>query len=399
MKNNILYTTIAALLFLLGISACRKMDDFKDKYLGNGAITYAGKIDSVKACPGDGRIMLKGLMIADPKIVQLRIYWDNKSDSLIIPITRTSGVDTIKAILSNMPESVKSFALVTVDKYGNKSIEVNITGRIYGAIYKSSLLNRTIQQAELKGDSVLLDWNTIDPSTGAIASELLYTDKDNAIQKKIIKRADLKTVLSNYKAGTTFNYRTLFQPDTLAIDTFYTAYKNVGVKYEITKQYIKNPGPKFLNSSSNGRWQILADWYTSADVKNAGGFGGIDDASWLAVHPAMSMEAGWGLPAVPNGKIYQTVTLPAGRYLFEALAGDCADGISKYITVAAATTLPDIANVPAQALKYMSIIKNTTNQLTFELTEATQVSIGFQAKLPDTGTFIKIFSVKLYSLP
>ena len=97
MKTATSYLTIL-LCIVATVGACRKMDDYKDKYLSGGSITYAGKIDSVKAHPGDGRIMLSGLLIADPKITLLRIYWNNYADSFSLPITRTTGVDTIKGI-------------------------------------------------------------------------------------------------------------------------------------------------------------------------------------------------------------------------------------------------------------------------------------------------------------
>ena len=392
--------TTPALFFclLLAMVACRKMDDYKEKFLGNGAITYAGKIDSVKAHPGDGRLMISGLLIADPKITELRIYWNNKADSLVVPVTRTSGVDTIRAILNNMEEAVKSFTLVTFDKYGNKSVEVNVAGRVYGAVYKSLLLNRTVKLAEMAGDSVTIQWNVLDASTGALGSQLEFTDNSNATKKVYATRADTKTVLKNFKAGTKFSYRTVFLPDTLAIDTFYSSYQSIGVRAEVTAQYLKNPGPSFKSSDGGtDRWRIPADWIVSNDVKNAGGKGGLDAGSWLP-GPSLSMEAGWGLPAVPNGKIYQTVTLPAGRYSFEFVTGDC-DGGEKYVSVAKGTTLPDIANVATGTLAKDGFVKNATNVLRFELTEATQVSIGFQGKMPDTNTFFKVFSVKLFSLP
>ena len=81
MKTAKLYLTIS-LCIMAALGACRKMDDYKDKFLGDGSLTYAGKIDSVKAHPGDGRIMLSGLLIADPKITEMRIYWNNKATGI-----------------------------------------------------------------------------------------------------------------------------------------------------------------------------------------------------------------------------------------------------------------------------------------------------------------------------
>ncbi|OQP66515.1 hypothetical protein A3860_13600 [Niastella vici] len=391
-------------ILILGIiavtAACRKMDDYKDKYLSSGSITYAGKIDSVKAHPGDGRIMLSGLLIADPKITELRIYWNNYADSFKLPITRTPNVDTIKAFLNKMEEGVKTYTLVTFDKYGNRSVAVTITGRVYGDVYRSLLLNRTIKDGLFVGDSVSLEWNVLDASTGALGCELQYTDKSNNLQKLFVKRTDTRTVLTNYQYGTKFSYRTLFLPDSLAIDTFYSKYQDVEVKADITSFYIKNAGTNFANSDGgNGRWQTPADWTTTDDVRNGGNnIGGLDAAGWLP-SKALSLEAWWGMTPIPNGKIYQTFTLPAGKYALIVTAGDCSTGGTKYITVAQGTSLPDIGNVPAQALAYTLINKYTDNTLSFTLTGSSPVAIGLQAGMTAEGNYMKAFKVRLMRYP
>lgn len=385
---------------IAALAACRKMDDYKDKYLSGGSITYAGKIDSVKAHPGDGRIMLSGLLIADPKITELHIYWNNKADSFVLPVTRTTGVDTVRPILNNMEEGVKTFTLITFDKYGNRSVDVTITGRIYGDTYKSLLLNRTIKEGLNAGDSVTLNWNVLDASTGGLGCELRYTDNSNNLKTVFVKRTDTRTVLNNYKFGSKFNYRTLFLPDTLAIDTFYSQYQEVDVKADVTPLYIKNAGTGFANSDGGtGRWQTPADWITTADVRNGGNdIGGLDAGSWLS-SKALSIEAWWGMTAIPNGKIYQTFTLPAGKYALTVTAGDCSNGGTKYITVAPGTSLPDIENVPATAITYKTIVKNSDNTLNFTLTDASPVAIGLQANMLAEGNYLKAYKVRLMRLP
>jgi hypothetical protein len=399
MKTYRSYIIILCIITALG--ACRKMDDYKDKFLGDGSITYAGKIDSVKAHPGDGRIMLSGLLIADPKITELRIYWNNKTDSFVLPITRTAGVDTVRPILNKMVEGVKTFTINTFDKYGNRSVDVTITGRIYGDIYKSLLLNRTIKDGLNAGDSVTLDWNVLDASTGGLGCELRYTDNSNILKTVFVKRTVTQTVLKNYKLGSKFSYRTLFLPDTLAIDTFYSKFQDVDVKADVTPLYIKNAGIWFTNSDGgNGRWQTPADWITTADVRNGGSnIGGLDAGSWLLPRNALSIEAWWGMTAIPNGKIYQTFTLPAGKYVLTVTSGDCSTGGTKYITVANGTSLPDIGNVPAQALAYTTITKDADNILNFTLTGATPVAIGIQAGMLAEGNYMKVFKVRLMRFP
>ncbi|WP_165760430.1 DUF4998 domain-containing protein [Niastella populi] len=400
MKTTQSYVTILLSIAVV-LVACRKMDDYKDKYLSGGSITYTGKIDSVKAHPGDGRIMLSGLLIADPKITEMRIYWNNRTDSFVLPVNRTAGVDTVRAILKNMEEGVKTFTLVTIDKYGNRSVNVTITGRIFGEVYKSLLLNRTLKDGLFAGDSVSLDWNILDASTGALGSELKYTDNSDNVQTAFVNRTDSKTVLKNYKFGTTFQYRTLYLPDTLAIDTFYSQYQHVTVKADVTGVYLKNAGPGFANSDGGtGRWQTPADWITTPDVRNGGNdIGGLDNGSWLP-SKALSIEAWSGMPPVPNGKIYQTFALPAGKYILTVTAGDCSSGGIKYITVAPGASLPDIGDVPTSAIAYRTIAKNTDNTLEFTVTGAsTQVSVGLQADMTGTNNYMKAFKVRLMKLP
>jgi hypothetical protein len=343
--------------------------------------------------------MLSGLLIADPKITELRIYWNNKADSFVLPVTRSANIDTVRPILNKMEEGVKTFTINTFDKLGNRSVDVTITGRVFGEVYKSLLLNRTIKDGLNAGDSVTLDWNVQDASTGALGCEIRYTDNVNTVKTVFVKRTDTRTVLPNYKLGSKFNYRTLFLPDTLAIDTFYSKYQDVEVKADITPLYIKNAGPGFANSAGGtNRGQTPADWITTADVRNTGGdIGGLDAGGWLPSN-ALSIEAWWGMPAIPNGKIYQTFTLPAGKYVLTVTAGDN-NGAPEYITVATGTTLPDIGNVPAQALAYTTITKNSDNILNFTLASASPVAIGLQAGLTAEGNYLKVFKVRLMRYP
>jgi hypothetical protein len=128
--------------------------------------------------------------------------------------------------------------------------------------------------------------------------------------------------------------------------------------------------------------------------------GGVDLGGWLPFACALSMES-WdaGQPLIPNGKIYQTVTLPAGKFTLVVTTSDCSDNGTKYITVATGNTLPDIDNVLTTALAYKSMSKWTDNVVKFELANSREVSIGFQAKFTAFQSFLKINKVKLYYTP
>lgn len=397
MNRNIIY--ICLLMALL--TACSKSDDYKDRFITNGGeIIYVGKIDSLRIKSGNRRVLVSGLISPDPKVTFCRIYWDNKADSVSVPVVHSGKADSLNYILTGLKEGRHTFDLITFDASGNRSVTVSASGAVYGERYEASLVNRPVLSGELLASgNASIAWGEFDLSSGARASVISYTKTDGSTAVVTSKVTENTTVLPAFKPGTKYSYRTMYLPDSASIDTFYTAWQSVGVKTDITSQYVKNAGPNFTNTAGgNDRWRTPADWVTTADVRNANGIGGLDAGSWLP-SVALSMEAGWGLPAVNNGKIYQTFTLPAGRYALEAVTGDCSDAGNKYLSVVKGTSLADIDQVVSGSLAYASLVRNATNKITFELTASTEVSIGAQAKLPDTGTFFKIFNVKLYSMP
>lgn len=395
-KNKyFLFWGLTATMLAVGFSACSEMDDYKD-YVEGGEITYTGKIEDVEAHPGHNRILLTGLLKSDPKITAVKLYWNSKDDSLITPINRTSAVDTVRLLLENMEENVHNFTFYTVDAQGNLSIPENQTGKVYGDRYLASLNNRLIESAEMTDTGVVVNWAEAGYLDGLIATEVLYTD-ENDNQFSIFQDANSdedEMILKGYKSGTTFSYRSLFMPDTMAIDTFYTSYNVQGVLAEITGQYIVNAGDPFEYSSWDGsRWGILADWITNDAIKNANGYGGYESRSGVG---NISMEAGWGLPAARNGKIYQAIDLPAGNYSFEIDLGTNGSGGTKYIVAGSGNELPDFDDVPELALAYADV---SLEEISFELSEPTTVAIGFVCDLPGDGEYCKISAVRLYSLP
>jgi hypothetical protein len=388
------------ILFVLAVTTvcCSKWDDYK-KYTATGETTYTGKMDSVKIYPGRLRVKLTGLLPADPNITQCKISW-NGNDSIVYAITKGTGVDTFNKII-NVPEGVNSFTIQTFDARGNGSLITNAVGAAYGPKYESGLVNRPVARAEvLSNGSAQVTWDNFDTTSGAKNTVISYTTSSNATAKVTIPVSEAITTLPNFKAGTSIILATQYVPVVTAIDSFYSAAQTVGVMYDITSQYIPNAGINFTNSDGgNGRWQTPANWTTTADVRNGGNdIGGLDAGSWLPSN-ALSIEAWWGMTPIPNGKVYQTFTLPAGKYTFIATAGDCSSGGTKYVTVASGSMLPDIGNVPTAALAYKTIDKYADNKLNFTLTGPTQVSVGIQAGMTAEGNYMKVFKVRLYGTP
>ena len=211
------------LLFATALISCSKWNEF-EKYTENGAIIYAGKLDSVKISSGKGRVKLTGILRPDPKIVKCRIFWNGGKDSveyMLPPIT--TGLRLFDQTF-NVSEGVKSFTVYTYDKDGNKSVSASAIGTSYGDIYRRRLLNRPIGSVIFASNNTTINWEQTDLSTGIQGTETEYVVGNSTLTIST-PVSQSTTVLNSFNSQTTkFRYRTIFKPEANCIDTFATAY-------------------------------------------------------------------------------------------------------------------------------------------------------------------------------
>lgn len=217
MKKNILLLLFISVVATL---ACTKMDDYK-KYTNGKELAYAGKADSLRAFPGKNRIKLSWRLVSDPKITKAKIYWNNRADSLEIAIKRTNGVDTINVILDKMKEGNYSFEVVTIHDDQIRSVPAYVSGRVFGQNYEVTLLNRGIQStAYLTNNGYRMNWGLMEGT--ALGVDITYEKTNGTITNYRIPTTENVTTLATVKRPSQVYYRTLFKPDTLSIDTFYS---------------------------------------------------------------------------------------------------------------------------------------------------------------------------------
>jgi hypothetical protein len=413
MKHNILNRLFkhSRLLLLammtISLASCEKADKYKE-FVKDGEISYIGKLDSVKVYSGKNRVMIKGMITSDPKIVECRVFWNNKKDSLVIPVTKEMIADTIHRFVNITNEGFQNFVIYTYDAAGNRSIPVNTSGRTYGSRYQAGLTNRDITDAKTDETTGIttVNWLGMDRLTGVFATDITYTKLNNQSATVRIPIDSSRIALKDFKYGSTINYKTLFLPDTISVDTFYSAVSTrqivapAFIKINVTNTYLKNTGGNFSRSTwDNSRWGLVADWTTSAGAKNVNNtYGSYEFRNGSGM---ISFEAGWGLPGITEALIYQTVSLPAGTYSFEANGLDQNAGGTRYIAVGAGSSLPLVANIPTAAIKYGILNPQpatATVKLEFTLTQTTQVSIGFAATMAANGYYTKIGNVRLYTI-
>jgi hypothetical protein len=209
-------------------AACTKMDATYKQYVVPGGLTYAGKATSPKAYSGLNRIKIAWLRGSDPSVVKAKIYWNNFADSLAMDIPETG--DTVSVMIDNLLEKNYTFVIRTYDQKGNSSIPVEVVGGSYGEKYQAQLLTRPVNSTVINNKGKLtINWGGADVSNGAYASEVKYTDVSGKVKTQIFP-VELKTSdILDIKPNTGYEFRTIFRPDSLSIDNFYTSYSDGGI--------------------------------------------------------------------------------------------------------------------------------------------------------------------------
>ena len=231
---------IWVLLIMLGagLVACSKMDSTYEEFIRDGERIYIGRADSVTVQSGFKRIQLSWLAISDPKVSGATVYWNNRTLSKEVEIKKTQGVDSLKLLLTEMPEGDYAFEIVTHDKNGNFSMPVSVIGKVYGDQYISSLSNRTIEEVVLEKQQLKIVWGK--PEASLVSGQLKYTDLTGIVHDMHVPADQNITVLDNYKSDVGFEYQDLYRPDVASIDIIPTAVKKVKLRLNENIQLDRN---------------------------------------------------------------------------------------------------------------------------------------------------------------
>jgi hypothetical protein len=398
-KNKPFYIVPLVGILAALLLGCNDMDDYKD-YIKDGEISYTGRIVGVTMYPGYERIKIAGLLVSDPKIVKVKLFWNNNADSAEADVVRSEGIDVVTFLLEDLPENVYNFVLYTIDSEGNYSVPVNRTGTVYGERYRLSLTNRIVKSTIPSDSGLTVLWGETNYLEGLQYTEIVYTAndglQDTLYQLPLGKDDSIRVdtlFLPDYKLESPVYYRSLFKPVDLSIDLFATDYRILKQREDITVQYMANTSSPFTYSSWDAtRWGILENWVTTDPVKNHNGYGGYE--LYAGGKQLLTFDALSGAPAIENGKIYQAMTLPAGSYIFEVDVVTNSISGTKYMAINAGTELSNVDKVESEAIKYSDIASGV---LEFDISEESEVSLGFCFDIPSGGV-CRLSEVRLYKL-
>ncbi|MBD1384676.1 hypothetical protein IDJ75_05250 [Mucilaginibacter rigui] len=224
MKN--LFRICLFSIISIGFLSCEKKDtDFK-KFLGDKEITYPGVVIKPHSKAGNLRTALVWNPSPDPSINRYVIYWNNKTDSLVVNSTNHNTADSITAIIPNLNEYIYSFTIFSYDAKGNRSIPLDINNvKVYGPVYKSGLTNRVYNAANPStvsaNGNVRLNFLQVDTLSINVSTIIKYTNRAGIETEKMLQPDSNGITLTDYRSGAPVTFSSGYVPVRGAIDTFY----------------------------------------------------------------------------------------------------------------------------------------------------------------------------------
>ncbi len=210
-KIKILYVGILIICTYLLFPGCNDMNDIHQEYLDRKKTVYLGITDSLASFAGEGRVKLKWLINADPKVEETVVYWNMRQDSVVKSFTRTGkGMQADSIIIENLPEGTYEFELVNKNSRGERSLYSSIQGTSYGENFRSTLKSRSVSSMKIlaydkaaQKSDVEISWGARLP--GTVGTRVTYKKRSNGEKTVVfVPAADATTKLSDI--GNRFNH-------------------------------------------------------------------------------------------------------------------------------------------------------------------------------------------------
>lgn len=221
LQYNQILTVFIASLGLLLLTQCTPVDHFYSEYLADGERIYPGRIDSIQFQPGNRRAGIRAKISTDARVVKMRVSW-GQGNSFEIPVLPNEIAQYKDVVIPEVAEGSYTFDIRTFDSEGNQSMRSEIFGRVYGQSYINNLNNRIVNNLERRpNDEMVLNWFVETPDTTLLGTILRYPNLAGDSVELFVASNSNQTSLPGIDITGTFNYRNLYKPNSLAIDTFY----------------------------------------------------------------------------------------------------------------------------------------------------------------------------------
>lgn len=223
--------------FSIVLWGCDDMNSINQEWIDRGETIYTGAVDSLSVRSGNNRLYLIWQMNADPRISELVITWNNKRDSLVLPVVRDTeeknGIHKDSVLIDkNLEEGEVTFQLNTRDNDGHKSIPAEVVGTVYGENYLTGQIARLAKWKKVMENWMIIDWGEPYMSEKVV---LHYTASDGTSKSVQVISEDTRTILADFKHGADLYYETFYLPEP---DAFEGMAKKTTIKFsDMTAPY------------------------------------------------------------------------------------------------------------------------------------------------------------------
>ena len=387
-RKHVKIVVIFVVACVIAVFSCDDMNSLHQQYLDRGVGIYIGAPDSLIAYSGHYKVLLKWKINADSRISNAVIYWDERAESKTIPVVRTTpGPMWMEAVIEELQEGIPYlFEVQMQDKAGNISYSIEVAASVFGDSYLETLSTREIKEIGHNGSNFAVIWEDV-VSTTLHHTEIEYVDNNGLPVTLQILNDDIVTALPGLNPNQGIN---VFSVHTFG-DGFeslnstkksYSIPSPLNISPFVLKNYLQPIVIRPESPAMSARFYQAADWIHGGDMSK-----GFTVDNLAPGGQALCLYTNGGADYnFTNGKLFQTVTLPAGIYRVDAnviRSMNNGNNLKAYIVAAKGTDLPDIDNVESQALEYLEINQEWNNNparllsIEFELNADGDVSLGF----------------------
>jgi hypothetical protein len=210
-NNSILMYFVMAYLWLLPASC------IKTEY--TEGTPYAARVEQVVPHAGNGKAEFE-IVVSNPQIEFVRIYWDNRRSSKEINVG--GQPDVYRVTVEGLDAVPYEFTVYSYDKFRHESLPVKTPAiTIYDDDYLASLWSRDLIKAVHRFGTVTINW--ADPVPNEIKTEVMYTNNQGQEAVKEVPPAENTTEITDFGDwGAGLQFRTHILPEPTALDTFVT---------------------------------------------------------------------------------------------------------------------------------------------------------------------------------
>ena len=213
MKKIKIYILPLSLLLLFAFFSCNDTYEFHEKYIEDGEIIYASKVDSLRTLPGNGRIEIAGYLTKAFSVNEITVFWNKGENSQTFSYSKSQNdTDPLGLIVTGLEEKSYEFDVYSKDEDGNESIKVTVFGTVYGETYRANLQARELNSVTFNSDENVVSINLKPSSELTRSTEIKYTNLSGEETVVTVMNSESDVILEQVNTMLPITYRTYYVP-------------------------------------------------------------------------------------------------------------------------------------------------------------------------------------------